>query len=148
MRRGETTLEGGGYLYLAPALRHACVKVSSDSCACGRVSCQIRGPLLLVLLLLGIQLLVPISVRRSELSVAGILLLGFYVLLDLFVFFVFFFFLSRPSSSPSVVSLCSFSFSLGLVLGIALVLIYDENRMGGVSSSASSSLACASCSSS
>ena len=49
------------------------------------------GPLLLVLLLLGIQLLVPIRVSRSELSVAGILLLGFSVLLDLFVFFVFFF---------------------------------------------------------
>ena len=49
------------------------------------------GPLLLVLLLLGIRLLVPIRVCRSELSVAGILLLGFYVLLDLFVFFVSFF---------------------------------------------------------
>ena len=35
------------------------------------------SPLLLVLLLLGIRLLVPIRVCRSELSVAGILLLGF-----------------------------------------------------------------------
>jgi len=38
MLRGGTTLEGGAHLYLAAALRHACVKVSSDSCACGRVS--------------------------------------------------------------------------------------------------------------
>ena len=65
------------------------------------------------------------------------MLLGFYGLLDFFVFFFvffffFFFFLSRSSSSPSVVSLCSFSFSLGPVLGLALGLIYDDNRMGGV----------------
>ena len=46
--------------------------------------------LLLVLLLLGIRLLVSVRVRRSELPVAGILLLGLYVLLDLFVFFFFF----------------------------------------------------------
>ena len=59
------------------------------------------------------------------------MLLGFYVLLDFFVFF-FFFFLSRSSSSPSVVSLCSFSFSLGPVLGLALGLIYNDNRMGVV----------------
>ena len=55
------------------------------------------GPLLLVLLLLGIQLLVPIRVSRFELSVAGILLLGFSVLLDLLVFFVFLF-----SSPPCI----------------------------------------------
>jgi hypothetical protein len=76
------------------------------------------------------------SVDLMELSVAGIMLLGFYVLLDFFVFFFFFFFflllLSRSSSSPSVVSLCSFSFSLGPVLGLALGLICDDNRMGGV----------------
>ena len=41
------------------------------------------GPLLLVLLLLGIRLLVPIRVRRSELSVAGILLLGLLRLVGL-----------------------------------------------------------------
>ena len=137
MFRGGTTFEGGGHLYLVAALRHACIKVSSDSCACGRVSWSSSSRYSSSLY----SASSPIRVHRSELSVAGILLLGFYVLLDFFVFFVFFFFfllLSRSSSSPSVVSLCSFSFSLGLVLGIALVLTYDENRMGGVSSSSSS----------
>ena len=38
MLRGGTALEDGVHLYLAAALRHACVKVSSNSCACGRVS--------------------------------------------------------------------------------------------------------------
>ena len=90
------------------------------------------GPLLLVLLLLGIQLLVPIRVST------GILLLGFSVLLDLFVFFVFFFSSSCLDRRLRLLWFRSFSFSLGLVLGIALVLIYDENRMGGVSSSSSS----------
>ena len=30
-----------------------------------------------------------------------------------------------------MVSFCSFSSSRGLVLGLALVLFYDDNRMGG-----------------
>ena len=63
----------------------------------------------------------------------GILLLGLYVF-DFFVFFV-------SSSSSSCLdrrlrllwfrSACSRSL-WGLVLGLALILIYDENRMGGV----------------
>ena len=30
-----------------------------------------------------------------------------------------------------MVSFCSFSFSRGLVLGLALLLFYNDNRMGG-----------------
>ena len=129
MLRGGTTLEGGGHVYLAAALRHACVEVSSDSCACGRVSWSSSSRSSSS----WYSASSPIRVRRSELSVAGILLLGFYVLLDLFVFFVFFF--SSSSCLDRRFRLLwfrsfSFSFSLGLVLGTALVLIYDENRMG------------------
>ena len=100
------------------------------------------GPLVQVLvLLLGNTSRLP-SVYVALICMLQVFcFLGFYDL-DLFVFFLFFlfFFLSRSSSSPSVVSFCSFSLSLGscsrsrwgLVLGLALVLIYDENRMGGV----------------
>ena len=98
------------------------------------------GPLVLVLLL-GNTSRLPSEYVYLICTLQVFCFLGFYVL-DLFVFFLFFlfFFLSRSSSSPSVVSFCSFSLSLGscsrsrwgLVLGLALVLIYDENRMGGV----------------
>ena len=86
--------------------------------------------LLLFVVLLGIRLLI---FHHSPLDLICLLqvfgCLGFYVL-NLFVLF-FFFFLPWPSSSPSVVSFCSFSSSRGLVLGLALVLFYDDNRMGG-----------------
>ena len=42
MLRGGTAIEDGVHLYLAAALRHACVKASSNSCACGRVSWSLK----------------------------------------------------------------------------------------------------------
>ena len=93
MLRGGTALVGGVHLYLAAALRHACVKVSSNSCACGRISWSLKFFSFFFFLVFGFLFLLDliIRVRRSELHVTGILLLGLYVLLDLFIFFFFFF---------------------------------------------------------
>ena len=113
------------------------VIISSDSCACGRFSWSSSSRLASWY---SASHLPSQSIRSDmirPLQVSGSGFLGFYVL-DLSVLF-FFFFLPWSSSSPSVVSFCSFSFSRGLVLGLALVLFYDDNRMGGCQASSSSS---------
>ena len=129
MLRGGTTLEGGVHLYLAAALQHACVKVSSDSCACGRVLVLFFSFFFFFFLVFGFLF-------RSESVHLNCLLQVFCFLGSTSCW-------TCSSSSSSSSSCCldrrlcllwfrsfSFSFSLGLVLGIALVLIYDENRMG------------------
>ena len=91
------------FVHSRNASRRDCIRRRSTSLLGGRLMARLRKGkfefvrlwqgflvLLLVLLLLGIRLLVSTRVRtcRSQLHVAGILLLGRYVLLDFFFFFL------------------------------------------------------------